>query len=365
VNRTLLSERLERARDAMAGLGADWLIVPPSADFLWLTGAHARSTERLLALAIPRAGEPFCIVPRLEAEALAHECPELDLLIWDEHEDAFEHLTARLRLGSGATVLVAEGLRVTPLLRLAGLATCRPATECLGPLRAIKEADEIAHLATAARHADDIVEAAADFARPGMREREVARFIVDRFEAAGDTDPWVIVGSGPHSALPHHATSDRALAEGEALLIDCGASTSGYGSDITRTYWLGAPSDEAVRVHATVDRARAAGIAAVHEGALPEEVDRAARAVIEAAGYGEYFTHRTGHGVGLDIHEPPWIVAGNRAPLAAGMVHSIEPGIYLPGRFGVRLEDLVVVEGRAARPLNRAPRDLRPPRLRG
>lgn len=365
MNRIVLSERLERAREALGPLGADWLVVPPSADFRWLTGAVARSTERLLALVVPREGEPFCVVPRLEADALAEACPQLELLVWDEHEDAFDRMMQRMAPAAGASVLIGEGLRVAPMLRLAQRVRLAPAATCLGPLRAIKEADEVARLADAGRHADRVVEEAADFARPGMTERQVARFAIDRFESLGDTDPWVIVAGGPHAALPHHFTSDRPLVEDEVLLIDCGAFTGGYGSDITRTYWLGVPPEEAVNVHAVVDRARAAGVAAVRAGVACEDVDRAARGVIVQAGYGAFFTHRTGHGVGLEIHEPPYLVGGNRAPLVAGMVHSVEPGIYLPGRFGVRLEDLVVVEDRGARPLNLAPRDLRPPRLRG
>ena len=139
-----------------------------------------------------------------------------------------------------------------------------------------------------------------------------------------------------------------------------GAWTRGYGSDITRTFWLGPAPDEAHRVFALVDEARAAGVAASRTGAPAESVDRAARSVIERGGYGEFFIHRTGHGVGLDIHEPPWLVRGNSAALETGMVHSVEPGIYLPDRFGVRIEDLVVVEPRGARRLNQAPRDLTP-----
>jgi Xaa-Pro aminopeptidase len=200
--------------------------------------------------------------------------------------------------------------------------------------------------------------------RPGMSEIEVARFATDRFAAAGDRETWAIVASGPHSALPHHQTSERRLAEGEPVLLDLGSFTGGYGSDITRTYWLGQPPEEAVRIHRVVDEARARGIEAARAGAPCEEVDRAARGVIERAGLGERFIHRTGHGVGLEVHEPPWLVAGDRTPLARGMVHSVEPGVYLPGRFGVRLEDLIVVEEGGGRRLNLAPRELAPPRLR-
>ena len=357
-------DRLEAARAALRRLGADWLLLPPSPDLVWLCGAHARSTERLVALALPREGDPFCAVPRLEAESLAAECPWLKLEVWEEHEDPFEVLVRRMDLARRPHVLVGEGLRVALLLRLAAAAPCAPASGAIAPLRAVKDAEELRLLGEAARHADAIVEETADFMRPGLSEIEVGRFVTDRFAAAGDRDSWVIVASGPHSALPHHETSERRLVSGEPVLLDLGAFTDGYGSDITRTYWLGKPPEEFLRLHRIVDEARARGIEAARAGGPCEAVDRAARAVIEHAGHGAHFIHRTGHGVGLEVHEPPWLVAGDHTLLARGMVHSVEPGIYLPGRFGVRLEDLVVVEDGGGRRLNLAPRDLVPPRLR-
>ena len=356
--------RLERVREALAGQRADWLLVPASADFVWVTGTAARVTERLLLLAIPRAGAPFVIVPRLEADALAHECPALELEVWDEADDPFERLAHRIGLARGPAVLVGEGLRTAPLLRLAARARCRPAGGVLSELRAVKDAAELDLLARAAAHADAIVEQTADFMRAGMTEREVAAFAMKQFEAAGDREAWVIVASGPNGAEPHHFTGERRLESDDVVIVDLGAFTRGYASDITRTYWLGAVPEEAGHVYDAVNRARAAGISAVRDGVPAARVDREARDVIEQAGYGRYFVHRTGHGVGLEVHEPPYLVAGNHSPLRAGMVHSVEPGIYLPGRFGVRLEDLVVVERERARPLNRAPLDPRPPRLR-
>ena len=357
-------DRLESARTALQRLEADWLLLPPSPDLVWLCEAHARSTERLVALALPQTGDPFCVVPRLEAEALAAECPWLELEVWEEHQDPFEILVRRMDLKRRPRVLVGEGLRVASLLRLAARAPCAPASGALGTLRAVKDAGELRLLEQAAHHADAIIEETADFMRPGMSETEVANFVSDRFRAAGDAETWVIVASGPHSALPHHQTSGRRLIEHEPVLLDLGAFTGGYGSDITRTYWLGKPPEEAVRIHAIVNEARARGIEAARAGAMCEGVDRAARGVIEHAGHGEHFIHRTGHGVGLEVHEPPYLVAGNRVLLEPGMVHSVEPGIYLPGRFGVRLEDLVVVEEGAGRRLNVAPLSLVPPRLR-
>ena len=357
-------ERLERVRAALARESADWLLVPASADFRWITGAPARATERLVAFALPRDGEPFALVPRLEADALAHECPWLDLEVWDEADDPFERLVRRMQLPRGPLILVGEGLRIAPLLRLAALARCRPAGAALADLRAIKDAEEQRYLAAAAEHADAIVEETADFMRVGMTEREVGSFAISRFDAAGDRAAWAIVASGPNAALPHHFTSERRLAEGDVVVLDLGAFTGDYGSDITRTYWLGTPDPEAGRVYDVVNRAREAGIAAARDGVPAEAVDRAAREVIARAGAAEFFTHRAGHGVGLEVHELPYLVAGNTRPLRTGMVHSVEPGIYLPGRFGVRLEDLVVVEAHGARRLNRAPLDPRPPRLR-
>lgn len=356
--------RIATAREALDRLGAEWLLAAPSADFRWLTGAAARSTERLLIFALPRSGAPFCLVPRLEASPLSAECPWLELEIWEEHEDPFERLARRVDLARRPAVLVSDGLRAATLLRLASATECRPAGLALEPLRAIKDTGELALLATAAEHADRVVEAAADWMRPGMTERSVARHVLTAFEELGDTDPWAIVASGPNAAMPHHFSSDKKLAHGEIVLLDVGASTGGYGSDITRTYWLGDPPAEARRVFDVVNAAREAGISAVRAGASPEDVDRAARSVIEAAGLGLRFMHRLGHGVGLEIHEPPYLVAGNRTPLASGMVHSVEPGVYLEGRFGVRLEDLVVVEEGGARRLNHAPFDLRPPGAR-
>lgn len=356
--------RLARAQESLRAAAADWLLVPASPDFRWLTGAAARVTERMVLLAVPAQGEAFVVVPRLEAEALAQERSDLAQLIWDEQQDPLEQLAQRASLTSTTTVLLGEGLRVPQVLRLAARTRCAAAAGVLAPLRAVKDADELRLLEQAAAHADQVAEEAADFARPGCTEREVARFIAARFEAMGDTDAWALVASGPHSALPHHHTSDRMLRADEVLLLDLGASHHGYQSDITRTYCLGEPSPTVRNAFAQVDAARAAGVAAARAGAPAHAVDDAARGVFEAAGLAAYFVHRTGHGVGLEVHESPYLVAGNAMALAAGMVHSVEPGLYFPGQFGIRLEDIVVVEPESGRRLNQIACDLRVPRLR-
>jgi len=364
MNERLRNERLARTRAAMAEARADWLLVPSSADFQWLTGAPARATERLLVFALPREGDPFVLVPRLEADALAEHAPWAALEVWSDGDDALARLSARIGLDRHPSLLLGEGYRTGPLLALAGGATCAPAAPVLAPLRAVKDAEELALVAQAAANADRIIEALADDLRPGMTEREVARMALSMLEDAGDTAPWAICASGPNSAHPHHMNGDRRLEADDVVILDLGAFTGGYGSDITRVYLMGDPPADFERVYRTVDEARLAGIAAVRDGRAPEDVDRAGREVIERAGFGEYFLHRIGHGVGLEVHEPPYMTKGNREPLRAGMVHSVEPGIYLEGRFGVRLEDLVVVESDGARVLNQAPRDPRPPRRR-
>jgi Xaa-Pro aminopeptidase len=359
------SHRISRTQFALARQPADWLLVPASPDFRWITGATARSTERMVAFALPRQGEPFCVVPRLEAESLATLAPWLDLEIWDESENPFERLARRINLPKRPVLLLGEGFRVATLLRLASEAQCRPAINVLGPLRAAKDSDELDALARAGANADRVVQEIADCLRPGITEREAAKLAMDRFTELGDTEPWAIAAFGPNSALPHHMPTDRKLAENDVAILDVGAFTDGYASDITRTYVVGQPPSDFQRVYDTVREAQRAGVAAVRSRAGAESIDRAARSIIEAAGFGAYFNHRTGHGVGLEVHEPPYLVAGNREPLEPGMVHSVEPGIYLPNRFGVRLEDLVVVEESKARLLNHAPMEPRPPRARG
>ena len=357
--------RLGATQRVLHEQGAEFLLVPASADFRWITGARVRVSERLLCLVVPKNGAPFCIVPKLEADALGAECPWLERLVWDDDQDPWGLLAGRLTLERRPPLLLDEGFRVGPLLTLAERTRCRPAGPAIESLRAVKDAEELKLLTTAGSHADQVVMEAAEWMRPGMTEQQVARFVLERFEAMGDTDAWAIIASGPNSALPHHMTSSRPLQEGDVVGLDVGAYTEGYASDITRTFWLGTPPAEAEKVYGVVDEARRAGIAAVRAGVTAESVDRAARAVIERAGYGPSFLHRTGHGVGLEIHEPPYIVGGNQKPLAAGMTHSIEPGIYLQGRFGIRLEDIVAVEEGGARRLNDAPFVPVPQRVRG
>jgi Xaa-Pro aminopeptidase len=225
---------------------------------------------------------------------------------------------------------------------LAGTRTV-DAGEVLWPLREVKDSDDLAILSRSAEVADRAVEAAWAACAAGVSELAVAEAINRVFAAGGCEPEFALVGSGPNSAFPHHETGPRTLGEGDAVVIDLGGILEGYHSDITRMAFVGEPTDRYREVHAVVEAAVVAATEATRPGATCGEVDAAARGVIDAAGFGEYFVHRTGHGLGLSGHEPPYVMAGSEVALEAGMVHSIEPGIYLPGEFGVRLEEIVHV----------------------
>ena len=227
----------------------------------------------------------------------------------------------------------------------------------LEALREAKDPGEIERLARSARLADRVMGEVRARLKAGVRESAAAQFVLGRFLELGATAPWVSVGSGENGALPHHHFSERKLRRGDVVVVDLGAALDGYQSDITRTFFLGEPGPEARRVYAVVMAAQAAGRAAVRAGAPAFEVDRAARELIARHGYGERFIHRLGHGLGLEVHEAPYLHGQNRAPLPAGTVVTVEPGIYIPGRFGVRLEDVVVAGRSGARTLTGFPLD--------
>lgn len=239
-------------------------------------------------------------------------------------------------------------------------ASCVPASSVLGPLRMRKDQDEIDALRRAARTADTAVEAAFAACRPGATEVMIARAAEEGFNRAGATEvEFTIVAFGPNSAFPHYHPSDRTLRAGEAILLDLGSHLEGYHSDITRMGYIGDPSTRYREIHRIVEDAAQSALAAIKPGVPIREVDLAARHVIESAGYGEHFTHRTGHGIGLSGHEPPSITHTNEMPLEEGMAFSVEPGIYLPGEFGVRLEEIVIITGGGIEVLSKLSRDVR------
>ena len=359
--------RITRAQAEMERQGIDWLIVSPGSDLVYLMGYPAHTSERLTALATPRrGGEPFVVLPRLEAPRLADRADLaeiIDIRAWDETANPIRLLAGGLGGGSTLTIAVSDQMWSGFLLKLIDAlpgARFVNADSVLKALRQIKSAEEIAHLREAGRRTDAVWEEFIRTARlTGRTETEVGRELAGIMARHGLGEPaFLICASGPASASPHHLTGERRIAPGDAVIFDFGGNIEGYKSDITRTVHVGEPSDEFRRVYDVVERARRAAFAAVRPGASCASVDAAARGVIAEAGYGEYFIHRVGHGLGLDVHEEPYLVGGNETPLRPGMVFSDEPGIYLPGRFGVRIEDSVACTEGGGELLNNATREL-------
>lgn len=359
--------RIARAQAEMDRRGIDWLIIAPSSDLVYLMGYPAHTSERLTALATPRrGGEPFVVVPRLEAPRLEGRDDLHDIIdrrVWDETADPIRLLADGLGQPRGLTIAVSDQMWSGFLLKLMDAcpgARFVNADAVLKELRVIKAADEIAFMREAGRLTDEVWdEFAATATVAGKTELEVGRILGGLMGARGlGTPAFMIVASGPGSASPHYLTSERVIREGDAIVCDFGGAVEGYKSDITRTVHVGEPGDEFRRVYAIVDEARKAAFAAVRPGATCESIDAAARQIITDAGYGDRFIHRVGHGLGLDVHEEPYLVGGNATPLRAGMVFSDEPGIYLPGKFGVRIEDSVLCTEDGAEFLNNARHDL-------
>ena len=380
--------RLAAARREAAAAGLDALLVGVGADLQYLAGYAAHPLERLTLLVVPAAaGAPMTLVaPRLEATP-ARTCPAaqtgaVTVATWEETEDPMLLVAARLAeatgRGTGATdtpgspgspgaVAVSDGLRAAFVL---GLQRVLPGTRftvastVLRSLRMRKDADEIALLREAAHAADRVVLAIAAGRLVGRTEADVAREIRERLLAEGhELAAFSIVAAGPNSASPHHAPGDRVIGPGEPIVIDIGGTLGGYGSDITRTVWVRGergpgPDDGFRRLYDVLQGAQAAATAAVAPGVAAERIDAVARGIIDAAGYGEAFFHRTGHGIGLEGHEDPYVVTGNAEPLAGGMTFSVEPGIYLEGRYGARIEDIVACGASGPDVLNEATRDL-------
>lgn len=363
-------ERLAAAQKAAADAGVDALLISPGADLRYLTGYHAMPLERLTCLVLPATGDPVLVVPQLEHPAArASPAGRLGIQIagWPETDDPFAMVASLVRAALGAVpTRVAVANRMWAEHAMA-LRRALPDTEqglagqVLRGLRLRKSPEEVEALRRAAAAIDRVHRRMAEWLRPGRTEAEVGRDIAEAIVAEGHASAeFVIVGSGPNGASPHHAVSDRRIERGDPVVVDIGGVTAeGYWSDETRTYLAGGtPDAEFGRYYQVLRTAQRAAREAVRPGVTAESVDAAAREVIAEAGYGQYFVHRTGHGIGLEGHEDPYLVAGNTEPLAEGTVFSVEPGIYLPGRHGARIEDIVVCTASGADSLNVVSRDL-------
>lgn len=356
-----------RLREAAATAGAArlaGLVITPGYDLRYLIGSRAHTFERLTALVLPAAGTPTVVVPRLELAALKDSAVmELGLSVadWVDGEDPHRLVVDALG-GAPAATAVTESMPALHLLPLAELLHITPvlATDVLRQLRMVKDAAEIDALRKAGGAIDRVHSRVPAFLAPGRTEADVAADIAKAIVDEGHSEvAFIIVGSGPHGADPHHECSDRVLQDGDVIVVDIGgAYEPGYNSDSTRTYSLGEPEPEVAQQYSVLQRAQQAAVAAVRPGVTAEQVDAAARDVLAEAGLAEIFVHRTGHGIGLSVHEEPYIVAGNALPLQEGMAFSVEPGIYFPGRWGARIEDIVVVTADGAESVNNRPHEL-------
>lgn len=356
--------RIERARRALATAGIDGLLVTPGVDLHYLTGYDAVALERLTCLVLPADGPTRLVVPRLEqpaAEASPVGALDLEIVPWEEVDDPYALVAGMMP--TAHRVAVDDHMWAAKVLAFRDAmptATQVRGGETLSELRLRKSPQEVAALREAAAAIDRVHARMGEWLRVGRTERAVAADIAAAIVAEGHARAdFVIVGSGPNGASPHHEASDREIAPGDAVVVDIGGtSAAGYCSDSTRTYVVGTPAQEFRDYYDVLRRAQETSCAAVRPGATAESVDAAARTVIADAGYGDYFIHRTGHGIGLETHEEPYIVAGNDRTLEPGMAFSIEPGIYLPGRHGARIEDIVVVTDTGMERLNQTTRDL-------
>ncbi len=365
------SRRIAQARAQLRAHGLDFLVVGPSADLYYLLGAHIRPSERMSLLLIPQEGPVHMVVPAFEAPTLPHLPQDVQVTAWGETENP-ARIVASLVAGQGSkpggahcTMGVGDRLWSIFLLRLQAelpRATFTSGSIVLTALRQIKSAWEIDLLCRSGAHADSVFGEIILGPFVGRTEADLSQEIAERLKAKGlAVEGKPIVASGPNSASPHHFTGERVMQAGDVVVLDFGGTLDGYYSDITRTVFVGAaPADnsEEERVYNLVAGAQEAAFRAARPGVTCEQLDAVARDLLTAAGYGQYFMHRLGHGIGLDGHEPPYLVQGSITPLQAGMAFSIEPGLYLPGKFGVRVEDTVYLTADVAVRANNATREI-------
>jgi Xaa-Pro aminopeptidase len=362
------TERLGRVADAVRTAGLDVLLLTPGPDLRYVTGYDAKQLERLTCLAVPAGADPFLLVPVLElkaAEASPAGALDLEIVTWGEPGNPFGMI--KDAIGDPRSVGLSDRMWALHVLQFADIFPAAKqylASSVLSPLRMRKSAAEIEALREAGAAIDRVHAGVPDWLRPGLTERQVGARIAEAILAEGHAQvDFVIVGSGPNAASPHHEVSDRVIEDGDVVVVDIGGTMpSGYCSDCTRTYAVGRAPAEFTAYYEVLKRAQETAVLGVRPGVTAESVDRTAREIIAEAGYGEWFIHRTGHGIGLECHEDPYIVEGNTIPLEAGMAFSVEPGIY-PGPHGARIEDIVVCADPAAAGagclrMNNAARDL-------
>lgn len=361
------ADRLRRAAVETGSRDLLALLVTPSSDYAYLLGYLPPAMERLTCLIVPAEGTPALVLPRLEEPLARHELGELadqiDILAWDETDDPFAAVRRRVSPDGGPMRAAVQDqmfarfvLRLGAALDPVQLVEAGPA---MAALRRRKTAEEVSRLRAAAAAADQAMIAITGERLSGRSEEEVSRRIRELLLDAGhDTADFAIVASGPNSASPHHHPGERVIEAGDAVVLDIGGRRDGYASDTTRTAVVGEPAAEFAALYAVLREAQVAACDAVAPGVAARDIDRTARRIIDEAGYGDCFIHRTGHGIGMETHEEPYIVESNAEPLQAGDAFSIEPGIYVSGRWGARIEDILVCTQDGGERLNTTGRDL-------
>lgn len=360
----LFPSRIEALRQQMVAADIHMMIISATSDMQYVIGSRLPNTERFNALLIGRQGKPCLVLPQLQARLVAGLDDQVDTMIWSETEDPIALLARRIS-DAGVRNLAVDGLMRSAFLlrlqeRLGSGVRFSDATTLSAPVRLIKDEDEIAVLCDLGQRFDAIWD---KFWTRGHLVGRTERDVVEQIRAllsdhGFETMEWCDVGSGPNGASPLHHHSDRVIQPGDPVVIDFAGTVKGYYMDTCRTPIAGDPDPAFVELHQIVQSAHDAANHAARPGVEARQVDAAAREVIAQAGYGGRFIHRLGHGMGLDAHEEPYIIAGNTLRLSPGMVYSNEPGIYIPDRWGVRIEDIIVMTEAGARSLNAARRDI-------
>jgi Xaa-Pro dipeptidase len=364
----MYARRLHQLVEQASAQGFDTLALVPGPNLFYLTGLSFHVSERPIVALFPVDENPIIVLPELEAAKVGQSPVELGVFPYTDengYTEAFQRACAALELAEclvGVEELRMRLLEARLLERYAPGCHFRAAEGVMAELRMRKDEQEVAQMRRAIGVTETALWATMHQVEAGMMEQEVATLLkLEILRAGGEGMSFSpIVAAGPNSASPHATPSDRPIQSGEPIVVDCGAIVGGYAADITRTFSIGELDRELAHVYGVVQAANRAGRMAVKPGVSAEEVDKAARAVVEEAGYGEYFFHRTGHGLGLEVHEPPYIIAGNERLLEPGMTFTVEPGVYLPGRGGVRIEDDVLVTSDGAESLTTFKRDLLP-----
>jgi Xaa-Pro aminopeptidase len=354
--------RIERVRTRMVELSIDALLLSVGPDLPYLIGYEAMPLERLTMLVLGATGDARLVVPRLEAPRVTLHPDLFEVVTWEETDDPIA-LIAGMIPTTARRLAVGDHTWARFLLDLQqALPACAfvRASEAVAPIRMVKDPAEVAALTRAAHAVDAIAGEMRSVAFAGRTELDVHRELVERMLAAGhERSNFAIVAAGANAASPHHEpTAARTIGDGDIVLCDFGGTMDGYCSDITRMFHVGEPTPEISDVYSVLVEAQEAGVVAATVGTPCQDVDAASRRVISRAGFGEFFVHRVGHGIGAEAHEDPYLVAGNDRPLEPGHAFSVEPGIYFPQRFGMRLEDIVVATAAGPMRLNLASRDI-------